>query len=243
MDSKEITLVYDGSFNGFLSAVFVSFQRNIQPCDIKRNRDVQAGLFTEITRVPTDEIHAKRVWYGLQKQNAEAIKTIYFAFLSEAGGIEMLLYDYIKQIMPHQTKSATNFSNEGLKKINQLATLVSREKRRIESTTELQSIYKDLSLAYIEPDFNVLPLLSRFFRSCYKNGDWILFDLKRKYGIYCSNNRIQMVSSSFVSQKLRQKHLCEGDEMLTPEEYNPIRDNLDRLIRSAETYSQTPTAA
>ena len=243
MKDKETTIVYDGSFSGFLSAVFKVFEQKIKVADIKSNQNIQGGLFSDIVRISTNEIQARRVWYAVQKENNSAIKNIYFAFLSEAGGIELLLYKYIKMIMSNNTDSSTYISEKDVLKINQLAGLVSREKKRIEVGVELQSIYPDLKLAYIEPNFNVLPLVSKFVRSCYKDSDWILFDLKRKYGIYCHGNKLQIVSSSFISKNLAQKYLAEGDKEIISLDRALENYNKEAYQSLAFHRDKNPTAA
>ena len=243
MKNKETTIIYDGSFNGFFSAVFKIFERKIQVTDIISNQNIQGGLFSDIIRVSTNDIQARRVWYAVQKENHSAIKKIYFAFLSEAGGIEFLLYKYIKMIMSNTTDSSTYISEEEIIKINQLAGLVGREKRRIEAEVELQSIYPDLKLAYIEPNFNVLPLLSKFIRSCYRGSDWILFDLKRKYGVYCHSNKLQIVSSSFISKNLAQKYLVEGDKEIISLDRALENYNREAYPHFSIQQDKNPTAA
>ena len=243
MKDNETTIVYDGSFSGFLSAVFKVFEQRIKVADIISNQNIQGGLFSDIVRISTNEFHARRVWYAVQKENNSAIKNIYFAFLSEAGGIEFLLYKYIKMIMSNNTDSSTYISEKEILKINQLAGLVSREKKRIEVGVELQSIYPDLKLAYIEPNFNVLPLVSKFVRSCYKDSDWILFDLKRKYGIYCHGNKLQIVSSSFISKNLAQKYLAEGDKEIISLDRALENYNKEAYQSLAFHRDKNPTAA
>ena len=38
--------------------------------------------------------------------------------------------------------------------------------------------------AKIEPDFNVLPLIRKHFKERYADQKWMIFDLKRHYGIF-----------------------------------------------------------
>ena len=45
------TLVYDGSFNGFLTSVFVAFDEKINVADIQKNNQSQNGLFSETETV------------------------------------------------------------------------------------------------------------------------------------------------------------------------------------------------
>ena len=243
MKNKQLTIIYDGSFNGFLSAVFLAFEQKLEVVDIKRSQFSQGQLFSETIKVTTDENSARRVWYAVQKGHLSAIKTIYFAFLSEFTGIEFMLYSYIRRLMINSSNSTTYCPDDVVMKINQLASLVGREKKRLESELEMQTIYSDLKLAYVEPDFNVLPLLSKFIRSCHKDSDWVLFDLKRKYGIYCHANKLQLVSASFISNNLSQRYLVEGDR-----EIISIDDALEHFQKDThQDYSfrkeKNPTAA
>ena len=40
---KEKILVYDGSFNGFLTSVFIAFDQKINVANIQRRNEVQKG--------------------------------------------------------------------------------------------------------------------------------------------------------------------------------------------------------
>ena len=48
------TLIYDGSFNGFLTAVFIGFEQKIAQADIQRKGQAQNGLFTETETIFTN---------------------------------------------------------------------------------------------------------------------------------------------------------------------------------------------
>ena len=85
-------LVYDGSFNGYLTAIFTAFEQKLVIADIQKDSQSQSGLFSDVETVYTDVDKAKRVWNGIEKKSNTTIKNIYFAFLSENPGIELLLY-------------------------------------------------------------------------------------------------------------------------------------------------------
>lgn len=74
------TLIYDGSFNGFLTAVFTGFEQKLTHADIQKNNQLQSGLFAENETIFTNVEKAQRVWNGVQKKSNTAIKNIYFPF-------------------------------------------------------------------------------------------------------------------------------------------------------------------
>lgn len=187
------TLVHDGSFNGFLTAVFVAFEQKLAHADIQRKGQTQRGLFAETETIFTNINKAQRVWNGVQNKSKTAIKNIYFAFLSEQTNIEPLLYLYIRKLMGSKISLAHDFSDDCVLKINQIAHKVGREKHRMEAFVRFQLTKDNVYFANIEPDFDVLPLISKHFRNRYADQQWIIYDLKRKYGLFYDLKSIEIV--------------------------------------------------
>ncbi len=188
------TLIYDGSFNGFLTSIFVAFEEKAQIADIQKNTITQNGLFSEIETIFTHVEKAKRVWNGIQKKNHNAIKNIYFAYLSETHGIEIMLYRYIRKLFANQESIHLDYSDSIVLKISQLAKSVGREKHRMEAFVRFQLTQDNIYFANIEPDFDVLPLISKHFRSRYADQQWLIYDVKRQYGIFYNLEKVEIVS-------------------------------------------------
>lgn len=190
----ETTLIYDGSFNGFLTAVFDAFEQRLNVVDIQKNNQCQNQLFSGSQIVYTQVDKAKRVWNGIRDKNHNAIANVYFAFLGEAQGVEHMLYTYIQKLMCAQKGEAPEHSGGGAMFIDQLARKVGREKHRMEALTHFQSSKDSISFALIDPDFDVLPLISKYFRDHYRNQAWLIYDTKRGYGIFYDMEQVRMVS-------------------------------------------------
>ncbi len=186
-------LIYDGSFNGFLTAVFTAFDERIPVSDIQSNTIKQNGLFSETRTIFTEMDKAKRVWNAIQTKNNLLVRTVYFAFLSGHEGIEELLYRYIKKLfLPGNEETGT--MEVIIHKINQLATCVDREKERLERSLGFHLTNDEVYFATINPDFDVLPLLSKYFRHRFKEQAWVIYDKKRKYGLYYDLNGVEIIS-------------------------------------------------
>jgi probable DNA metabolism protein len=188
-------LIYDGSFNGYLTAVFHAFEQKLAIVDIQKEENAQSGLFSDAEVIYTDIDKAKRVWNGIQNKNDSAIKNIYFAFMSEESGIELLLFQYIKTVFSSEAKLYLNFTDQAVLKVNQLAKSVSKEKYHIESFLRFNKMNNDTYRALISPENDILPLISKHFRSQYANQKWLIYDAKRKYGLYYDLNSITKVYS------------------------------------------------
>ncbi|UII75736.1 TIGR03915 family putative DNA repair protein [Flagellimonas sp. HMM57] len=188
------TLLYDGSFNGFLTAVFVAFEEKLDVVDIQRNTKGQSGLFSETETVFTNVEKAKRVWNGIRNKSNNAISQVYFAFLSEMEGVELTLYTYIRKLMATTHVKQTDYSDGTVLRISKLARSVGREKHRMEAFVRFQLTKDNIYFANIEPDFDVLPLISKHFRNRYADQQWLIYDVKRKYGIFYNLDHVEMVS-------------------------------------------------
>ena len=188
------TLIYDGSFNGFLTAIFIAFDEKFTIADIQKNNQSQNGLFSDTETIFTNVDKAKRVWNGIRNKNHNAISNIYFAFLSETDGIEYMLYTYIEKLMATESRKQTDFSDETVLYISQLARKVGREKHRMEAFVRFQLTKDDIYFANVEPDFDVLPLISKHFRNRYADQQWLIYDVKRRYGIFYNIERVEIIS-------------------------------------------------
>lgn len=187
------TFIYDGNFNGFLTAVFAGFEQKLPFADIQKERLVQNGLFSETETIFTKIEIAKRVWNGVKNRSNMAIKNIYFSFLSGEKNLEPLLYQYIRKIMGSK-QMAADFSDACVLKISQTAKKVHREKHRMEAFVRFQLTKDGIYFANIEPDFDVLPLISKHFKNRYADQPWIIYDIKRKYGLYYNLQGVEVIT-------------------------------------------------
>ncbi|WP_405606270.1 TIGR03915 family putative DNA repair protein [Polaribacter sp. Asnod1-A03] len=195
---QEKTLIYDGSFDGFLCCVFYVFEYKLKNTNIQNEFLVQNALFSENEKITTNKDKADRVWKGL-KNKASVISTtkIYFAFLSEQVGIENILLDYITYIFKSSKKVDTDFTYDSVLKTSKIAKNVSREKHRMEAFVRFKLTKDGIYFANIEPDFNVLPLISKHFKSRYADQKWVIYDIKRNYGLYYDLQTVEIMQMEF----------------------------------------------
>ena len=179
------TLVYDNSFEGFLSAVFQVYEEKLKNISIERSQLATETFFVARISVVTDSEKASRVWKGLAKHcSAEGKNNIYNAFLSELPHIEDILLHFIRRTLSEKRCVANDFADPDILKIAQAVKMVRREKHRMDAFVRFRLTKDKLYFATIFPDFNVLPLNAKHFKNRYADQKWLIYDLKRKYGIY-----------------------------------------------------------
>jgi probable DNA metabolism protein len=179
-----VTLIYDGTFNGFLTAVFAAYEGKRYVTDIIKKDQNQKDIFSKTIEIETDLNKAKRVWYMLRDKHYDFLKNIYFAFLSETQGIEICLYREIVRKLGRLRVANQENSQAGVPMLEDIAYKVSLEKRKWESAIHFNFTSDRPSIVRIKPQYNILPLISRFFRLTYQSHPWIIFDQARGYGIY-----------------------------------------------------------
>ncbi len=178
-------LSYDGTFGGFLTAVFEVYERKLSEVKILPQDKTQGGLFGEILSVETAEEKQLRVWRGLQKKlSPEGLKKLYSAFLSEMPDWEDYALSAIRHVFSRTENVEEDFGHPGMLWLTQTARKVWREKHRMEAFVRFQKLGDGLFYAFVEPDHNVLPLITAHFRSRYADQDWMIYDGRRRYGIH-----------------------------------------------------------
>ena len=196
MTSKN--LIYDGTFDGFLSAVFFVFEHKLDVVTIQNEFLVQQGLFSDLEHVPTEEAKANRVWTGIKsKLSSKGGYQLYYAFLSEQIGVEDVLLDYIRYAFSKSHNVDKDYSHPSVLKIAQIAKSVGREKHRMEAFVRFRLTKDDIYFSSIEPDFNVLPLISKHFKRRYADQKWVIYDIKRGYGLFYDLDKVEIINMEF----------------------------------------------
>ena len=105
-----IQLIYDGSFEGLLTAVFEVFEYRFESVEIVTNQYDNANLFAEKHTVTTQEEKAKRVIKGIEKYaDRGAVKSLLLVFLSEDNSREKLILYAIKYLVQEKRNIFQNF--------------------------------------------------------------------------------------------------------------------------------------
>lgn len=194
-------LVYDGSFEGLLTAVFDVYEYKFEDVHFASAINYQKNIFDHAHEVITDEVKAARVWSGLKKRlSSNATEQLYKAFLSEKKEIENILLNYIRYAFSSETSIENDFSNAAVLTVSQTAKMVHREKHRMEAFIRFQLTGNDLYYAVIEPDFDVLPLIRKHFADRYADQLWLIYDSRRKYGLYYNKEAVSTVSMCFTEE-------------------------------------------
>ena len=72
--------------------------------------------------------------------------------------------------------------------------MVSKKKSQIEAFMKFKVSTDGVHFIVVEPEFDILPLVSKHFRSNFSDRQWVIYDIKRNYGLYFDLHTIQLMS-------------------------------------------------
>lgn len=193
-------LVYDKTFEGFLSAVFYVYEYKLTEVHICKEAPGTV-MFGKTIHIETDEIKAKRVWAGLtRKLSQEGLQSIYHAYLADTLQEENTMLAYIRHALSSPRNIEKDYSNFAVLRMQRVDRMVHRERHRMKAFIRFKLTKDNIFYDGIEPDFNVIPLIREHFEKRYADQHWIIYDLRRGFGIYYNLKTVETITITFSAE-------------------------------------------
>lgn len=213
-----IVFFYDKTFEGLLTAIFDAYNRKVFPDKLLEEGEVSPMFMQEKYTVITQEDKAARVWAALEKKMSKiALNLLTYVWLSEEEGSDDLLFRYIRKNIDSKVSVETNFADDDILKMTQLAKKVSHERHFIVQFVRFQKAADDIFFAPISPRYNALPLAVNHFKDRFSDQKWVIYDTKRRYGYYYDlHTMVEMTLENdehLLSGKLDEKLMAEDEKL------------------------------
>ncbi len=174
-DRGILIFAYDGSFEGFLSAVFDSFAMKAMPADIVVFDDMEPSLL-KIHYVETDFEHAKRVENGIYKKlGGTVLNMVEKAFLFDGEGKETAILRLIHKAFSEGRSTGSKIGDEEVSRVYKMCVAVNNEAEHLRQFARFSDSNGAL-ISVIHPKHFVLPLIKSFFCARMKNEFFMIFD-------------------------------------------------------------------
>jgi probable DNA metabolism protein len=194
---KAINCIYDGSWNGLLSVIYEAYEQQFDPRHIFRKGEEKHDLFVPVAEICTDETHAQRVEIGLRNKSKLVYRRLVKAILSEHDDREILIWNVSKLLFLNKYKAESDYRNPHVLRLKQIEKEIGREVHRMHAFVRFQRSVDEIWYAFIEPDFNVLPLIGEHFEKRYADQRWVIYDLKRKFGLHYDLEKTDFITIDF----------------------------------------------
>ncbi|SFJ08139.1 probable DNA metabolism protein [Kaistella treverensis] len=194
------TLLYDGTFEGLFTAIFEVYEYQFQPAEIISEKNHQtAAFFSETHEVQTDEKKAKRVLQKLEANlGKKGVSQLLRVYLSEKESAERLILSAVALSLEFPKENIlNNFAHPDMMEIAKITKSISREVHRMHAFVRFEKLQDEVYFAKIEPDFNVLPLIISHFKNRYQDQKWMIYDIRRGYGVFYDLEEAQFFEPNF----------------------------------------------
>jgi probable DNA metabolism protein len=192
------TLIYDGTFEGLLTAVYEIYERKLALIKIQKGEWLSTALFEDVLHVITDKQKAERVLKGLQQRlSAAGLQRLYAAHMADLANEDTTMIGFIRYAFDSEQNIEEDYGNKYVLRLSEIVRMVRREKHRMEAFVRFQKLQDETFYAAIEPDINVVPLLARHFKDRYTDQKWIIYDLRRNYGIFYDLHHVEYIALDF----------------------------------------------
>ncbi|CAM3846852.1 TIGR03915 family putative DNA repair protein [Arcobacter cloacae] len=192
-------LVYDGSFEGFLSLVYEVYYKKLKPIKINKTLPNEM-IFEEILELKTSKDNAIKVLNAIKtKFPKELIQRILNIFMCDSKEFELYLLEYII-IGFKETKQLYNINNSCVFYLNSLEKELFRNVHKLTGFIRFEELEDGTLYAKVESKFNVLYFLGKHFLKRFNNQNFIIHDLNRKLAFVKIENDFSVQEVAFFDE-------------------------------------------
>lgn len=177
--------IYDGSFEGLLTAIYEAYYRRESPERILSVKNYQEDIFSENTIISTDAEKFSKVYTSIrQKISPDALIKVYHIYLSEHEDAGTFIYEYLRLGWKVGRQVDLYLSDDKVLRIEKLSRKVSGERHRMLGLLRFYRLNSGVFYAPIKPDYNISALLASHFAQRLPDQNWVIHDVKRSLGVF-----------------------------------------------------------
>ena len=192
-------LVYDGTFEGFLSLVYEVYYKKLKPIKIYRTLPNEM-IFDDIIKIDTTKEEYEKVLNALKiKFPNEMIEKILNIFMCDSKDFELALLEYII-IGFKETKQLYNINNSCVFYLNSLEKELFRNVHKLTGFIRFEELEDGTLYAKVESKFNVVYFLGKHFLKRFNNQNFIIHDLNRKLAFVKIQNDFSVQEVAFFDE-------------------------------------------
>ena len=194
-------LVYDGSFEGFLSLVYEVYYKKLKPIKIYKTLPNEM-IFEEILELNTSKDNAIKVLNAIKtKFPKELIQRILNIFMCDSKEFELYLLEYII-IGFKEVKQLYNINNSCVFYLNSLEKELFRNVHKLTGFVRFEELEDGTLYAKVESKFNVVYFLGKHFLKRFNNQNFIIHDLNRKLAFVKIQNDFSVQEVAFFDEPI-----------------------------------------
>ncbi|WP_136796146.1 MULTISPECIES: TIGR03915 family putative DNA repair protein [Desulfosediminicola] len=205
MNTAPDTFLYDGSFDGLLTAVAYAVKSQAPVAGVYAEHHYMPTLVAGIRQIKTEREQAQRLFSYLNSLGRMPARLAFNGYLSEDKESANYIHGLVRECLRLGKSAADYFASEPIRNLKGLDKKVSFEAHRLNGLIRFRILKDGLQYAPIEPDHNVISYCANHFIKRLANRRWILHDIARDLALFWDCNTLQPVSvaddfTSFVAE-------------------------------------------
>ena len=176
-DRSDVIYVYDGSFDGFLCAIFEAFESKETPSRITTEHGCQVTFSDTIKNIETEPEKSDRIADGIQKKLGQACyERVYYAYLSleeDAGRVSLV---WLRKAFREGSEILLKLNEDIVIRMDTLKRRVGREAHLLRGFVRFSEMENGVYFSEISPQYNVLPIIMPHFAERYNTMPFLLHD-------------------------------------------------------------------
>lgn len=213
--NENSTIIYDGTFEGLLSAVFDIYDQKLRPISI--SSDTQSVLFGSQITVQRDSEKSERVFNGICRYGGMATcDMLYHAFMSKSPQMEIDILRYLQLLFRVKRDISGMMGEDYILRVRQMQRKVTREAHRMLMFIRFEQSKDGTYFAPIAPQYDVLKLIVAHFKERFNDQPWIIYDTQRNYGVHFNGTDVALISIedptfNLENGRLKPSMVAEGE--------------------------------
>ena len=192
-------LLYDGTFEGFLSLVYEVYYKKLKPTKIYKTLPNEM-IFEEILEINTSKDNAIKVLTAIKtKFPKELIQRILNIFMCDSKEFELVLLEYII-IGFKESKQLYNINNSCVFYINNLEKELFKNVHKMTGFIRFEELEDNTLYAKVESKFNLVYFLGRHFLKRFNNQNFIIHDISRKLAFIKIDDNYSLQEVAFFEE-------------------------------------------
>ncbi len=192
-------LIYDKTFEGFLSLVYDVYYKNLHPTKII-NQKPDTLLLEEIKEIKTYEEKSLKVLEAIKnKFPKKCFELILNIFMCDTKEFELYLLKYIILGFKNH-KELFNINNPEVFFLQNLEKELFRHVHKMTGFTRFEELEDGTLYAKIETKFNIVYFLGKHFYKRLNNQKYIIHDINRKLAFIKSNEYLGVQNIAYFEE-------------------------------------------
>ena len=179
-DGRVLIYIYDGSFEGLLSAVHYAYYHREEPDEIVCADRLQHNFIAQYVTIESDAEKFKAVYNSIRKKISDrALYDIYLTYLSAEDDKATAIYKYLRLGYKLGIHIQQHLQEDCVLRVNKISSYVSMETHKLKGFVRFSEMEGGVLYSPITPVNNVLKLLCPYFADRLPSRPWVICDTSR----------------------------------------------------------------